>query len=327
MNEVDQFEAKEGDFIKDPSRLTKVQTSAIKLPSEIQMGHPEVVRGFAWKDRFMNSLCACGNNEYYLPFMLRQKPALTFDKMPKLPQNEGEPQKRREDLALKIKVNSTGSLMMDENVLHPYVKIHFVNMKTQKYLAKSDERLPGTYNNESLQYIDAGGNIQRAPVDYLLPMATQMNDLRIKGEMMAEWNEEFVINEKSVNIFDPETLILFEILDFNPDLAARNPSALNADLMYPVAWAYLRPVGMANIHVSTQRLQLYKYKFNYDKKFKYKRPIDQRTPEVLLDFNFPRKEEYPTYLEIDVSFVHKGDPCKVKHWSYNPWEVETGEVY
>lgn len=71
---------------------------------------------------------------------------------------------------------------------------------------------------------------------------------------MAEWNEEFVINERAEHILQSDTVILFEILDFNPDLCIRDPSKLNADLFYPIAWAYLRPMGMANIHVSNLRL-------------------------------------------------------------------------
>ena len=46
---------------------------------------------------------------------------------------------------------------------------------------------------------------------------------------------------------------------------------LNADNLYPIAWAYLRPVGAAQIHLSKTRLQLYKYKFHYDAEVKKSR--------------------------------------------------------
>jgi hypothetical protein len=49
-------------------------------------------------------------------------------------------------------------------------------------------------------------------------------------------------------------LFLFEILDFNPQLIFENRALLNADLLYPVAWAYLRPVGSAYIHTQISRL-------------------------------------------------------------------------
>jgi hypothetical protein len=57
--------------------------------------------------------------------------------------------------------------------------------------------------------------------------------------------EEFVINENARYIMMPNVIFLFEILDFNTSLIFENPSLLNADNLYPVAWAYLRPLGAA----------------------------------------------------------------------------------
>lgn len=72
-----------------------------------------------------------------------------------------------------------------------------------------------------------------------------MCDLRIKGENLAYWDEEFTINDYAKYILRPNVLLLFEILDFNPSLIFENKKLLNADMLYPVAWAYLRPVGTA----------------------------------------------------------------------------------
>lgn len=72
--------------------------------------------------------------------------------------------------------------------------------------------------------------------------------------MMAEWDDEFVINERAGKVMEPEVVLLFEILDFNADLVMTRPDLLNSDNLYRIAWAYIRPVGMANIHVSHQRL-------------------------------------------------------------------------
>ena len=47
-----------------------------------------------------------------------------------------------------------------------------------------------------------------------------------------------------------------------------NDKRLNADLLLPVAWGYLRPLGKADIHLSRNRLQLYRFKFNYDRQVK-----------------------------------------------------------
>lgn len=50
-----------------------------------------------------------------------------------------------------------------------------------------------------------------------------------------------------------------------------NPDLLNADNLYPIAWAYMRPVGAAQIHLAKTRLQLYKYKFKYNQEINVKR--------------------------------------------------------
>jgi hypothetical protein len=36
---------------------------------------------------------------------------------------------------------------------------------------------------------------------------------------------------------------MFEILEFNPILLIDQSQNLNGDNLYPVAWAYLRPLG------------------------------------------------------------------------------------
>lgn len=132
-----------------------------------------------------------------------------------------------------------------------------------------------------------------------------MYDLRIKGMNVAEWNEEFVVNELASHILKPNVLLLFEILDFNPSLIFENKKELNADLLYPIAWAYLRPLGAAHIHLTSSRLQLYKYKFKYDDEIKTKKPFDPRTPPVLLEFNWHKKEKYPSFLEVSLNFTEK----------------------
>jgi hypothetical protein len=42
-----------------------------------------------------------------------------------------------------------------------------------------------------------------------------MYDLRVKGLNLAQWSEEFVINENAKYLMQPNVLFLFEILDFN----------------------------------------------------------------------------------------------------------------
>ena len=41
---------------------------------------------------------------------------------------------------------------------------------------------------------------------------------------------------------------MFEILTFKPQLIIENSPLLRPDNLYPVAWAYLRPLGAGGVH-------------------------------------------------------------------------------
>ena len=51
--------------------------------------------------------------------------------------------------ALKIVVNGTGILEMDQYVLHPFVRIHILDIRNRRYLSKQKPEQPGTSYNES----------------------------------------------------------------------------------------------------------------------------------------------------------------------------------
>lgn len=241
--------------------------------------------------------------------------------------------------ALKLTVKGTGILEMDEYVLHPFVRIHIVDRETSKYLQKSSKNRPGVANKESanmMQIIppEAGKEgknekkITSVEPNYILPMSTKMNDLRIEGVNYCNWNEEFVINELAQKIYNPNVVILFEILDFNTKLLIEGSSKLNNDNFYPVAWAYLRPLGTANIHLGARKLQLYHFNFEGKKHMKYNRCIDPRTPDVFLELDWPSKKKFNSFLEIDLAFCNKYDPGEDvlrKHISRAPWEREVGD--
>ena len=77
--------------------------------------------------------------------------------------------------------------------------------------------------------------------------------------------------------------------------------------------------------MSRTRLQLYKYKFKYDEDIKLRKPFDHRIPPVLLEFNWPKKVFYPSFLEIELSFTPKSDIIIERfHISRAPWEKELG---
>lgn len=88
-------------------------------------------------------------------------------------------------MAVKLKICETGSLVLDHFMIHPFVRVHIIDMDTYKYLAKSDALKPGVANKESSAFIDSGKHFTRSMTDYLLPFSTQMFDLRIKGMNLA----------------------------------------------------------------------------------------------------------------------------------------------
>lgn len=242
--------------------------------------------------------------------------------------------------ALKLTIKGTGILDMDEYVLHPFVRIHIIDRDTSKYLQKSNKNRPGVANRESanmLQMKDPepgkeGAKIEKVitsvETNYIMPMSTKMYDLRIDGVNYCNWNEEFVINEFAKNIYNPNVVIMFEILDFNSKLLVEGSSKLTPDNFYPVAWAYLRPLGTANIHMGTRKLQLYKYQFEGKKSMRYNRCIDPRTPDVYLELDWPQKCKFNSFLEIDLQFCRKfddGADVPRMHISRAPWEKEIGK--
>ena len=106
---------------------------------------------------------------------------------------------------LKLGVRQSGILEINEHVLHPFVRIHIVDLKTNKWLAKKDKAEPGVANKESCSFFkindtnaeDVKKEPMKIPVDFFLPMSTQMYDMRVKGVNYCEWNEEFIINEEA----------------------------------------------------------------------------------------------------------------------------------
>jgi hypothetical protein len=102
---------------------------------------------------------------------------------------------------------------------------------------------------------------------------------------------------------------MFELLDFPHDpsiiLGPQRSKVLRNDNLYPVAWAYLRPLGTARCHMERIKLQLYKFKFRSDDSAKFDRPMDPRTPDVLLELDWNHKEKFNSFLEVELSFCNK----------------------
>lgn len=295
-----------------------ISMNLIKENSYPNLNLPALRSHFPLSDRFALSLTqCCGAKQSPRSELRNQKPLFKF---------EDHLANRSKD-ALKLKILETGSLVLDHHMIHPFVRVHVINLDTCKYLAKEDRSKPSVANIESADYMDANKNHTDSAADFLLPLSTSMYDLRVKGMNLAQWNEEFVINECAKYLLQPNIIFLFEILDFNTSMLFESPELLNADNLYPIAWAYLRPVGAAQIHLAKTRLQLFKYKFRYDSEIKRSKLLDVRTPPVFLEFNWPRKEQYPSFLEVELLFTKKPDIILLrKHISRFPWEKEVGRL-
>jgi hypothetical protein len=100
----------------------------------------------------------------------------------------------------------------------------------------------------------------------------------------------------------PNVVILFEILDFSPNLLIEKDSNLTKDGFYRIAWAFLRPIGSAKVHLdSLSKLQLYTYKMksHFDQK-KQRFSLAEHTPDVYYDFIWLNKTKYPGYLNVSI---------------------------
>ena len=196
----------------------------------------------------------CGPKEWGRKQITSQAPLFTFE--------EHFPELAAYSYALKLTVKGTGILEMDEHVLHPFIRVHVLDLDTGRYLAKDQKDRPGVANKESFNcFRFEGENMKEKkcefiPTDFLLPFSTKMYDLRVNGNNFCEWNEEFVINEQARNIFKGNVVFMFELLEFDPLLLLQRPKSklLRPDNLYPVAWAYLRPLGTASIHMDRLKL-------------------------------------------------------------------------
>mmetsp|Transcript_39561 Transcript_39561/g.38073 ORF Transcript_39561/g.38073 Transcript_39561/m.38073 type:complete len:121 (-) Transcript_39561:180-542(-) len=97
--------------------------------SMLNMNLDVLRKKFPLSDRFSLCLCGCGLSQTPIQMISAQKPLYSFEDHYK--------EARHSYQALKIKVAETGSLMLDPNMIHPFVRIHFVDLTTNKYLRKS----------------------------------------------------------------------------------------------------------------------------------------------------------------------------------------------
>lgn len=104
--------------------------NSIKEPSRPNMQGPTIRSKYPLGDRFSLALCGCYVEQDPVQAMKQQPALFQFSEMFK--------EEKYKKMAVKLKVCETGSLVLDENMIHPFVRVHFVDMDTYKYVAKSD---------------------------------------------------------------------------------------------------------------------------------------------------------------------------------------------
>ena len=270
---------------------------------------------FSLPQRLLSSLWWCWSGNRTIQMMKQDLPEHPFD-------DEGFERKK-----IEIKILKSGSLILNQYILHPFVRVHIVDLETYKYLAKTDSLKAGVFNNETAAYYNSFKNhFEAKEVDYYLPLWTSHYDLRPKAENFWSWYQTFIIDLNVEYFLRPNVILLFEILDYSPALILEDSSKLNADNFLPIAWGFLRPIGTACQHLADSKVQLYYYKGYHSKKMRYKHDIDLRTPDVLCELNWPNKSKYPSYLEVNISFNEVKERKIITHFSRYPWEKEVGLI-
>ena len=89
---------------------------------------------------------------------------------------------------LKLTIQETSQLELDPNIMHPFVKMHFVNMNSGQYLQKHILK-PIMSPEERITRIDGAQNYSTEDMNFIPPFATKCCDLRTAGNARAKWNE------------------------------------------------------------------------------------------------------------------------------------------
>jgi hypothetical protein len=103
----------------------------------------------------------------------------------------------------------------------------------------------------------------------------------------------------------PDTLFLFEVLDFNHQaLVYRNDEdTFDKYNFYRVAWSFLRPVGLSKTHIGKVQLEMYRYKYsNTSNDVSSNKSF---IPDVYYDFLWSNHERYEGFLTVQLNYCQK----------------------
>ncbi|ORX46381.1 WD40 repeat-like protein [Piromyces finnis] len=203
-----------------------------------------------------------------------------------------------------IHIYRTDALELNIKNVHPLVKVHIIDINTEKYLAKSSVLRPATsyYENSELEYI--------------MPILTQPYHLQRNHTNIPRWNQGLYINEDYLHVVRKNVIVFFEIIDFVEKAKDRKK---DKDGWHRIAWAFLKLVGTHDLVNTehTRRLQLYRYPKKLIK------TTDPKKPEIL-EYWKKKLQKYQSTLFVKVYAQKIPDVREVSYRPKMPNEKEIG---
>ena len=215
------------------------------------------------------------------------------------------------DALFKITIHGCDELIVDRYLLHPMLRITLVDITTGEYLFKSDP-------NRSVLYASEGNN---KASKHILPCMTEPYTLKGTGSSSCIWAEDILFNEVAEHLLKPQTLALFEVVEFG----SRVDLEENPDGLRTICWGFLRLLSSkGKPNFGRLRIQLY-----HLAEF---RPIIERpnTPDIYFEYLFQKNVErfpYPSTIHLTCSLHEATQPKPIRGFRpQNALQLERGKV-
>lgn len=85
------------------------------------------------------------------------------------------------DKVVYLKIYDTGGLELDPNIIHPFVRVHIMDLEKDSYKLKTHKEGAISYY-ENMTQIDATKTYHSGNANFIIPFSTPPCDLRVKGE-------------------------------------------------------------------------------------------------------------------------------------------------
>eukprot|EP00466_Bigelowiella_natans_P016590 jgi/Bigna1/87363/estExt_fgenesh1_pg.C_190170 len=199
----------------------------------------------------------------------------------------------RGDAILSVHIHEA-TLMPTLGLKQPMVFLHVINLKTGRYVKKTDSKR---------KIVSA----YEVPTDTLPPVITRPFDLIPSGRFQAKWNQELKLNERVSHLCNQNALLMFEIADIDTqflDNATKGGKRFRDGFCH-VAWGFLKLVSP---HRDVQylgngkdlQIQLYRYTATSQRYNRSARGVPHIYYEWLFQDTFGY-EKYPSALHVRVN--------------------------